>query len=105
MYFWIEGAGFGRGLGALDLNADKIRTRMRVLDPARLDEASRGEIIALFKPIRNRDVLELPDELDDPERVKFDRRVLAAYGADDKYERIKASLLSLYAIRKAALAE
>ncbi|MCL4195878.1 MAG: N-6 DNA methylase [Phycisphaerales bacterium] len=104
-YFWIEGMGFGRGLGALDLNADKVRTRMRMMDPSRLNADARSEIVRLFEPVRNREVFDLPDELDDHDRVAFDRAVLAAYGIEDVYNRIKSALLSLFSIRKAATAE
>lgn len=102
-YFWLEGMGFGRGLGALDLNSDKFKNRMRILDPSCLNQDQRNDIIKLFSLVQNRDVMSLPDELESPDRVAFDQGLLAMYGFEQHYERIKTALLSLYAIRKASV--
>lgn len=100
--FYIEALGFGRGLAALDLNATKIRTNMWMLDPRRLTQEAASSIKRAFAPLVERPVGNLEDELQSEDRRRFDETVLAAYGLADLLEPIRASLLELYRIRRAA---
>lgn len=101
--FIIEGMGFGRGLGALDLNKDRIEHYMHVLDPARLDQAGIDAIKATFSPLLNRDVLNVADELECADRHAFDDAVIAAFGLEIDRQRIYDALLSLVETRRTAL--
>jgi hypothetical protein len=101
--FIIEGMGFGRGLGALDLNKDRIEDYMHVLDPARLDQASILAIKAAFAPLLARDVLNVADELEQADRQAFDDTIMAAFGLAIDKQRVYDALLSLVEIRRTAL--
>jgi len=101
--FLIEGMGFGRGLGALDLNKDRIEDFMHILDPARLDQVGIDAIKVAFAPLLGRDVLNVADELERPDREAFDDAVIAAFGLEIDRQRIYDALLSLVEIRRTAL--
>jgi hypothetical protein len=102
--FIIEGMGFGRGLGALDLNKDRIENFMHVLDPAQLDQASTAAIKDAFAPLLQRDILDVADELEQADRQAFDDAIIAAFGLGTDRQRIYDALLSLVEIRQTALA-
>lgn len=101
--FLLEGVGFGRGLGALDLNSKKIKKYMHILNPAALDAAKAKVITDAFAPVRARAVLNVADELEREDRRTFDSEVLDAYGIDLDLDRIYDALLNLVAIRQAAV--
>lgn len=101
--FIIEGMGFGRGLGALDLNKDRIEDFMHILDPDRLDQIGINSIKVTFAPLLQRDILDIADELEQADRQAFDDAVIAAFGLSISRQRIYDALLSLVGIRQAAL--
>lgn len=103
MMFITEGMGFGRGLGALDLNKDRIEDFMHTLDPSQLDHAGIVSIKAAFAPLLQRDVLVVADELEQADRQAFDDAVIAAFRLNVDRQRIYDSLLSLVEIRQTAL--
>lgn len=92
--FAIEAIGFGRGLGVLDASSTKLKN-MYMINPGRITEADAEEIISLFYKIKARNVMDTEAELKDPDREKFDRKVLKAAGHEELYESIKKSLLSM----------
>ncbi|MFW6009344.1 MAG: SAM-dependent DNA methyltransferase, partial [archaeon] len=98
--FYIEALGFGRGLGALDLNTTKIKKNLFMLNPNLLNEKQKGEITKKFSLLVERDVLPLNKELQSKDRIDFDNAVLEAYGIKKYKKDIKNSLLQLYSIRK-----
>ena len=98
--YMIESSGFGRGLGALDLQPTKLRKGLYILNPTLLSEKDKTRIKKLFQVLKKRNVLSLPDELYSSDRLKFDRAVLKGFGISDCYDKIKQSLLELYSIRK-----
>lgn len=100
--FQIEAAGFGRGLGVLDLNATKMAANFHMLDINTITSVARDSILKTFNPLLNRSVFELPQELDSLDRQKFDRTVLSAFGAEHLINDIYNSLLMLFEIRQTA---
>lgn len=98
---YIEAMGFGRGLGVLDLSATKLKTHMRMLNPNLLNEAQRTQILDAFSSLLRRPVLPVLEELEDPDRKRFDEVVLRAYGVYDHYQSILKAIKGLYKIRKA----
>jgi hypothetical protein len=100
--FMIEGMGFGRGLGALDLNKDRIEEYMHILDPTRLDENGIAQIKAAFDTLLERDILPIVDELKQADRIAFDDTIINAFGLDIPRNQIYDSLLSLVGIRTTA---
>ena len=101
--FIIEGMGFGRGLGALDLNKDRIEEFMHLLDPSQLDESRVTAIKAAFAPLLQREILDVADELERADRQAFDDAVIAAFELPVDRQRIYDALLSLVEIRRTAL--
>ena len=100
--FIIEGLGFGRGLGALDLNKDRIEDFMHILDPNALDWQSVRAIKDAFLPLLGREVLGVADELEQRDRQEFDDVVIEAFGLNVGREVIYESLRGLIAIRLTA---
>lgn len=100
--FIIEGLGFGRGLGALDLNKDRVERYMQMIDPDVFDHAERVEIIEAFLPLLEREILNVADELDEPDRQNFDEQVFRALSLDVEREEIYDCLRSLVEIRSTA---
>lgn len=98
--FYIEAIGFGRGLGVLDLNKNKVEERFKMLNPELITNESRDKIIELYKKLESRDVKPITEELDQIDRIEFDKAVLKAFGLEDYYESIRISLLQLFNIRK-----
>jgi len=97
--FYIEALGFGRGLGALDLSAQKIDDHMYMLNPDLLTESQSASIKNAFEPVLKRDALPLEEELNRPERKYFDDTVLKAYGILSLKPLIVNALLRLYKTR------
>jgi tRNA1(Val) A37 N6-methylase TrmN6 len=100
--FMIEGIGFGRGQGVLDLNKDRMEKFMHMLDPSQLNESSVLSIKEAFEPLLKREIFDVVDELEQPDRKHFDNTVLKAYGLNISREIICDSLLALLSIRQAA---
>lgn len=90
----IEAIGFGRGLGVLDASSTKLKN-MYMINPDIFSTQDIDEIVTLFEKIKSREVMDTEDELNDPIREKFDRKVLASIGHEDLYELIKKSLISM----------
>ena len=92
--FAIEAIGFGRGLGVLDASSTKLKN-MYMINPDKISVQDAREIVNLFGKIKSREVMDTEDELNNPEREKFDRKVLDSIGHEELYESIKKSLLSM----------
>lgn len=99
--YYLEAIGFGRGLGALDLNATKLAGQLHMLDPEHLDHTQRRTVRDAFSPLLARAVMNLPEELAQEDRERFDRTVLAAYGLERHYVQLRAAVLGMYRIRSA----
>ncbi|MEE4210334.1 MAG: N-6 DNA methylase, partial [Parvularcula sp.] len=97
----IEAIGFGRGLGVLDLNKDRIEKSLHVLDPSVIDADARDAIVTTFQPLTEREILDVADELEQDDRIAFDDSVLAAFGITIGRETIYDALLALTEIRAA----
>ena len=100
--FIIEGMGFGRGLGALDLNKDRIEDYMHMLDPSRLSADQAKDVKDAFAPLLSREILGVADELDQRDRHNFDDAVISAFGLRVTRQQIYDSLLSLVEVRLTA---
>lgn len=100
--FMIEGLGFGRGQGALDLHKDRIESYLHILDPDKLNEQSGARIKSAFEPLRNREILIVADELEQNDRRAFDLQILNEFEIDVPLDDIYDSLRNLVSIRNAA---
>ena len=98
--FYIESLGFGRGLGALDLNATNVRDNLFMLNPDLLTEEDKKIILDKYSLLEARDVEKLEIELNLKDRIDFDKTLLKIYNIDHLYDEIKLSLLNIYKRRK-----
>ena len=98
--FCIEAAGFGRGLGVLDINKDSIQN-CYMLNPNLVSKSARENIVQAFDRIKSRQIMNFVDELRDDARIQFEHEVLRSFGIDEYFEKIKNSLLSMQASRAA----
>lgn len=96
--FITEATGFGRGLGALDINAKNIEQSF-MLNPLLLTPNQASAIVDAFAPLKTRTIYDTKRELQMEDRLHFDHVVLQAYGIDNLFEQIKQSLLSLQRTR------
>lgn len=99
-YFLIESSGFGRGLGALDLKAGSFKS-MLMLDPAKLDDSEKEAIKEAFKPLlaKSRVINNIDEELEEEDRIAFDKVVMQAFGIPHLQNKIYEGLLKLVSIR------
>lgn len=92
--FFIEATGFGRGLGALDINKENLSNTF-ILNPSLISNKSRTKILSTFNKLLERDILPTCIELEKTDRKKFDEAVLSALSINHLYDEIKQSLLSM----------
>ena len=97
--FYIEALGTGRGQGALDMSKDKLEKDLFMLDPSLFSDVQRLDILEKFRAIKERDILDLEDELTQADRNALDEAILGAIGLLEIKENIKKALLDLYRIR------
>lgn len=76
----VELNGVTRNLGALDLNADFFKTKMKMLDPSLLSESQKKNILSKFVPLSKRQIQDYENEYQQKDRIKFDEEILNAYG-------------------------
>ncbi len=100
--FYIEGIGFGRGEGALDLSASRMRSDMHVLDPKHLSDEAVHAVKAAFHPLLSRYIMPIVDECEQPDRQHFDETVIRVYDLSVSRDHIYDCLKRLVAIRLAA---
>ena len=98
----IEFLGFGRGLGALDLSASRVSNLFQVLDPDLLSVNQSHAIIDAFKPLLEREFLALEVELDQDDRIHFDKTVLSSFGLDEYQDEIYTFLKDAVSERRGA---
>lgn len=76
----VELNGVSRNLGALDLNADFFKTKMKMFDPSLLSEKQRKSILAKFETLSKRQIQDYENEYKQKDRTTFDEEILKAYG-------------------------
>ncbi len=98
--FFIEALGFGRGLGVLDINKDGI-SKCMMLNPEMLSVTSKERIKMAFDTILAKDIIDIDQELHNPEWIAFNKLVLREFGIESYYNAICDSLKSLRKVRYA----
>ena len=76
----VELNGVSRNLGALDLNADFFKTKMKMFDPNLLSNKQTGNIISKFETLSKRQIQDYENEYKQKDRIAFDEEVLKSYG-------------------------
>lgn len=99
--FHIEAAGFGRGLGVLDINKESIANCF-MPNPQLISPEQRRRILQEFSTVKARNVMDVEDEMRDPARIRFEQAVLQSLGIGHLFEPVRYSLLSMMQTRAAA---
>ncbi len=76
----VELNGVSRNLGALDLNADFFKTKMKMLNPKLLSDKQKENILSKFETLSKRQIQDYENEYKQKDRIAFDEEVLKAYG-------------------------
>lgn len=76
----VELNGVSRNLGALDLNADFFKTKMKMFDPNLLSNKQKSAILTKFEPLSKRQIQDYDTEYKQKDRIAFDEEILKAYG-------------------------
>lgn len=76
----VELNGVSRNLGALDLNADFFKTKMKMFDPSLLSDKQKENILAKFETLSKRHIQDYENEYKPKDRIAFDEEILKAYG-------------------------
>lgn len=76
----VELNGVSRNLGALDLNADFFKSKMKMFDPNLLSDKQKGNIISKFEALSKRLIQDYENEYKQKDRIAFDEEILKAYG-------------------------
>ena len=97
--FFIEASGFGRGLGALDLNSTKLKQTFSMWNPDLIKHKSEN-ILKCFEVIKKRKILTVPEELKQQDRLELDKAILEAYEITFDLNLLYNSLRDLYNIRQ-----
>lgn len=90
---YVEFNGIPRNLGALDLNADFFKTKMKILNPNLLTKKQKDLIISKFKPLTKRKISNYNVELQSKDRIDFDKTVLKCFGYNENLIELLYSLL------------
>jgi hypothetical protein len=80
----VELNGVSRNLGALDLNADFFKTKMKILNPSILKDKQKQDILTSFATIKDRRIESYKTEFQRQDRQDFDKIVLKTFGFDTK---------------------
>ena len=75
----VELNGVSRNLGALDLNADFFKTKMKMFDPNLLSDKQKENILAKFEPLSKRQIQDYENEYKQKDRIAFDEEVLKIF--------------------------
>lgn len=81
----VELNGIARSDGALDLNANFIQSKIKILNPALLDLNSKQRIIEAFIPVSERNQLDYDQEFAQADRKNYDEVVFREFGFDIEF--------------------
>lgn len=76
----VELNGVSRNLGALDLNADFFKTKMKIFDPSLLTDKQKENILGKFETLNKRQIQDYENEYKQKDRIAFDEEILKSYG-------------------------
>jgi len=96
--FFIESSGFGRGLGALDINKKSLESTS-MLSPDVLNSNQKKMICDRYLTLPKDVSQDIRVLLNTKEREEFDKFILKCYGIEEHYNEIKASVISMISTR------
>lgn len=96
--FLIEASAAPMALGALDTRAETFK-KMYMLNPSLISQGQRDTIVSAFETLKSRNIKDALEELNEPDRERFDSIVLNAYGIERFSEQIRDSLTQMLRVR------
>ena len=97
----IEGIGFGRGLGVLDINPTNVKKGLYLPKVELFSDESKEEIVECFNNMTKKSIQSIDKEILREDRNLLDRLILKNIGLSENLASdIQKSFLSLYRIRK-----
>lgn len=81
-FLTLEMRGTSRNLGALDLNANYLKS-LKALNPDLLSSEQKYKILKAFEPLKRRNISNITDEINNPARIAFDKVVFRCFGLDE----------------------
>lgn len=81
----VELNGVSRNLGALDLNANFFKTKMKFFNPNLINKQAQLRIVNAFEPLALRNQFDYDQEFIQMDRIKFDKVVFNKFGFDTDY--------------------
>ena len=63
-------------MGALDLNADFFKTKMKIFDPSLLTDKQKENILGKFETLNKRQIQDYENEYKQKDRIAFDEEIL-----------------------------
>ncbi|MDR1981932.1 MAG: SAM-dependent DNA methyltransferase, partial [Tannerellaceae bacterium] len=81
-FLTLEMRGTSRNLGALDLNANYLK-QLRILNPDLLSKRQKADILTAFQPLKHREIGTIFVEIQNPDRIHFDKTILRSFGIDE----------------------
>jgi hypothetical protein len=82
MFLPREMRGTPRHLGMLDLNADYLK-QLCILNPDLLNDTQKSEILAAFQPLKQRKIKNIFEEVQEEDRINFDKTILRSFGINE----------------------
>jgi hypothetical protein len=98
--YYLEAIGFGRGMGALDINAENIEDRLRIFNPDLIKDVDKKAIKRSFENIRIREIKTISEELASEDRQQFEEIVFKALDISQFKDEVINSLLDLHNLRR-----
>ena len=93
--FLLMSSGFGRGLGVTDLTKDGI-SQSYFLNPNLLELKAKNKIIKCWNKVKNKNIEDILEQLNDQEWIKFNKIVLLEFGLQENvYDSVKSSIINL----------
>lgn len=92
-FLTLEIRGTPRHLGVLDLNADYLKD-LRILNPNLLNDKQKSEILAAFQPLKRRPIKTIFEEVQQNDRINFDKKIFRSFGIDENLLESIYSLLT-----------
>jgi hypothetical protein len=92
-FLTLEMRGTSRNLGALDLNANYLK-QLRILNPDLLSEQQKTDILTAFQPLKHRIIESIFIEVQNQDRINFDKTILRSFGIDENLLESIYSLLT-----------
>lgn len=93
--FILCGSGFARAEGVTDITKDGLE-KLKILNPKLLNNQDKKNILNLWKIVKRKGIVEVQEQLNDSDWIKFNKSVLTAFGLNNNiYDDISKAIITL----------